>query len=565
MRQQSPLSPQEYQTLVEISNTHDLDGQLRAIDEAEALAEAELAEVWSDLAKTNYIDFYEFLSRHEMNTDGTTGFVASRHQRLLGDLLMEAEAGNLKRCMISMPPGHCKSTHCSHHFPAWAFGRNPRRRYLQAGHSQNFVENEMGQKVRGIIDSEDYQLVFPDVKLRADMKAKAYWGLTNRKGQYVGLGVGQGISGFRGDFGAVDDPYKSRQAAESQTIRDTVYNWYAADFTPRLLPWASLFIVSTRWHSDDVCGRIEAEEKKKDYDAAKAWAEENNIDLDEYLRERDRETEAEQAEELKALAKRIAEEKGEALFRWEIINLPALAEEDDVLGRAPGEPLWPELYDLSDLLRRKGSMGAANWNSLYQGMPMDAEGGTVSSSWFQRYEKLPDREKGEVRRVVLSVDAANTKKDRSDYTVLTVWFEDKNRNHYLADVYRQKLELPAMTQLITSVSRQWKVDAILVEAKGNGLAYIQNAKEHRAPAPVVSIEVGQQSKEFRFDKVSPMFEAGQVYLPTRAVWLPDYEKELIAFPAGKYDDQVDSTSQYLDWARRGARRGTKQLRGAGYA
>lgn len=553
LRGQQTLSDQQYAALVQLSQTHELDGQIRALDEIEARLEKELIDAWVPFAQNNYIDFYEFLNRREINVDGSVGYIASPHQRLIGDLLMEAEAGRLMRCIISMPPGHCKSTHCTHHFPAWAFGRNPRRRYLQAGHSQNFVENEMGQKVRGIIDSDDFKHVYPDVRLRSDMKAKAYWGLTNRKGQYVGLGVGQGISGFRGDFGAVDDPYKSRQDAESQTTRDKVYKWYADDFSARLLPWAPLFIVSTRWHSDDVCGRIEEQQGKEDQALVEEWAQDHALELEE-----------EHLKDVKTLAKQIAEEKGESLFRWEIINLPAIAEDDDVLGRTPGEALWPELFDLSDLLRRKANMESGSWNSLYQGTPMDVEGGTISAEWFKRYEKLPDR-KTEVRKVVLSIDAANTAKERSDYSVILVWIQDHNRKHYLADVYRKRLELPALTSLVEKVAKQWEVDAILVEAKGNGLSLIQNAKTTPLPAPVISIEVGgQSSKEFRFDKVSPMIEGGAVYLPSRAVWLPDYEKELIAFPSGKFDDQVDATSQYLEWARSKGRRGTRKLGGTAH-
>lgn len=534
LRKQSPLSAPEYQALLTLSGSHDLEAQLRALDEAEVYAEAQLVEIWSALAQENYIDFYEFMNRNEENADGTSGFICSPHQVLIGELLMRAEAGDLPRGMVSMPPGHCKSTHCSHHFPAWYFGRNPRRKFLQAGHSQDFVENEMGAKVRGIINSDDYQSIFPDIKIRTDMKAKAYWGLSNMRGKYVGKGVGQGISGFRGDFGSVDDPYKTRQDAESQTTRDRVYKWYTDDFQSRLLPWASLFIVSTRWHSDDVCGRIEEEELKKKREAEEA------------------------------LVQGLAASMGEASFKWEIINLPAIAEDDDVLGRAPGEPLWPELYDSSYLTKLKGTMESGSWNSLYQGTPIDVQGEMISAEWFGRYERLPDRK--DVRKVMLSVDAANTAKERSDYSVITVWFQDADKNHYLADVVRKKVELPKLKELIEKTYKQWNADGMLVEAKGNGLAYIQLFKgpDEKAPGPIIPIEVNNQTKEFRFDKVTPIIQAGKVFLPTRAVWLPDYEKELVAFPNGKNDDQVDSTSQYLDWSKVKGARGTRKLGGTSH-
>jgi predicted phage terminase large subunit-like protein len=227
----------------------------------------------------------------------------------------------------------------------------------------------------------------------------------------------------------------------------------------------------------------------------------------------------------------------------------------------PGEALWSELFDLSYLLKLKGTMESGSWNSLYQGTPMDVEGGTISAAWFMRYDRLPDRKN--VRKVVLSVDAANTVKERSDFSVILVWFQDENRNHYLADVVRKKVELTALKTLIQNTARQWDADAILVEAKGNGLAYIQLFKDpsEKAPAPIIPIDVNNQTKEFRFDKVSPVIQAGHVFLPTRAIWLPDYEKELVAFPHGKHDDQVDATSQYLDWAKVRGARGTKKLGG----
>ncbi len=137
------------------------------------------------------------------------------------------------------------------------------QRFLQAGHSQDFVAKEIGAKVRQIIQSEDYQRVFSDVHIKHDMRAMDYWALTNGRGKYVGKGAGQGISGFRGNYGMVDDPYKSRKDAESATIRDSVFKWYSDDFSTRLLPGSPLGIIMTRWHSDDLCGRITDREEKE--------------------------------------------------------------------------------------------------------------------------------------------------------------------------------------------------------------------------------------------------------------------------------------------------------------
>lgn len=538
-REGTTLSPQSYRALVTLSQSNNFETQLNALEELSEQAEEELVTVWAELAKTNYVDFYEYCVRDE-------GFTCSPHQLLIAELLMAAESKQTMRFMLSMPPGHCKSTHSSHHFPAWYFGRNPKMRFLQAGHSQDFVANELGAKVKQIIDSDDYRRVFPDIKLRPDMRAKDYWGLSNGKGKYVGKGVGQGISGFRGNIGMVDDPYKSRQAAESQTIRDHTFKWYADDFSTRLLPGSPLGLIMTRWHSDDVCGRItEREEKER--------------------REREEKLLEGLIDELEA------REGNKKRYQFEIINLPAIAEEDDVLGRKIGEPLWPELFNLDALDNLRSDMTAASWNSLYQGTPMDIEGGALKSDWFKRYEKLPskgDPEKAlpnEIKRVTVSVDAANTAKERSDYTVITVWIEDLRKNHYLVDVIRKQIEFTDLCTEIDRACKRYNADALLVENKGNGMSYIQLKKDGGAPAPLIAIEVGTQSKEFRFDKVTPMFEAGQVWLPNRALWLADYEKELIAFPNGKNDDQVDSTGQYLDWCKQKTRRGTKKMTGTGHS
>lgn len=540
IRTHQPLAKRDWDALVALSQSNVLETQLAVLAAAMEHSEKELIEVWVELARDSYHDFYEFMNREEE-------YVMSPHQRLIADLLMASASKETMRFMLSMPPGHCKSTHSSHHYPAWWFGKFPKLKFLQAGHSQDFVANELGAKVKSIIDSDDYRLVFPEVRLRADMRAKDYWGLSNLKGKYVAKGAGQGISGFRGNYGMVDDPYKSRADAESGTIRDRVFKWYSDDFSTRLLPGSPLGIIMTRWHSDDLCGRITDREE----------------------REQKEELEKQKEAEINQLIENLEEQKGgQKKYRFEIINLPAICEDaDDVLGRAVGEALWPELFDLAALENLKADMTSASWNSLYQGTPIDAEGGAVSADWFERYNQPPSRgdenTNSEVRRCVVSVDAANTAKERSDFTVITVWYEDFKKNHYLIDVVRKQMEFPDMSAEIARVCRRYTADALLVEAKGNGLAYIQLKKDGGSPAPLIPIEVGTASKEFRFDEVTPMFEAGQVYLPERALWLADYEKEIVSFPLGKNDDQVDATSQYLKWARRKGRRGTKKLTGTG--
>lgn len=433
------------------------------------------------------------------------------HHVYLCDRLTDMAEGVIPRMTISMPPGHAKSTYASRIFPSWWLGKNPKKRYIQAGHSQNFVENEFGKKTKAMVESERFSAVFPEVVLAADAKAAGYWSLAKHGGSYLTRGVGQGIAGFRAHMAGVDDPFATREDAESETIRNKVWDWFSADFTTRLLPDAPLFIVATRWHSDDLIGRVEDMNRKK---------------------------------------------KG---LPWFIINLPAICTDiDDPMGREIDEPLWKDFYTIDTLMNLKATLPSRDWNSLYQGRPVDEEGGIIIGSWLQRYEKLPSRDNW--KRVTVSVDSANKNTDRADFTAIGVWIEMVNNCHYLVHVDRDKLELPKLIKRVENIIKEWGAEALLIEDKGSGTQYIQLMSQ-KSSAPIVPMSPNNNSKEFRLDGVSPMFEAGRVFIPKAGLWVPDYESELLSFPMGKYDDQVDMTSQYLAWVRKKITRGSRPLTG----
>ena len=445
------------------------------------------------------------------------------HHEFLINHLEAIEQRDLLRLMISMPPGHAKSTYASHLFPAWYLGKNFHHKFIQAGHTQGFCENQFGKKVRGLVQSEPFQQVFPNIQLGQESKAAGYWNLAGSRGYYLTRGVGQGISGFRGNIQAVDDPFASREDAESPTIRNKVFDWFSADFTPRLLPRSPMYIVATRWHSDDLCGRVEDMQKS-----------------------------------------------GRVNPPYIIINLPAICEDEanDPMGRTIGEPLWPDFYDHEHLMNLKESLPPRDWNSLYRGKPVDEEGGVIGTEQIQRYEDLPKDEvdhngnivKQRIRRRALSVDCASKKTQRADFTAITVWLESVDGRHYLAHAAHARVEFNGMVRMIETTAREWGVDEILVEDRGSGTQYIQ-ARQNEAPAPVVPISTNNDSKEFRFDGVTPMFIGGLALLPKRAGWLADYEAEIAGFPNASHDDYVDSTSQYLARARQRRIRGVKKLGG----
>lgn len=499
------------ETLTATSNT---EGQLEAVTTFKQQMREQYDQRLLAAATRNLSCFVEYMTPDEP---------PAYHHEWMCTHMEGVESREIPRSMISMPPGHAKSKFCSKYFPAWYLGKHGSHKFIQGGHSQDFVEKEFGAVVRSIVKEERYRNVFPDIAISSDSSAAGYWRIAGRTGSYLAKGAGQGISGFRGNIACVDDPFAKMEDAESATIRDKVFTWFTADFMTRLLPNSPIFIVSTRWHSDDLCGRMEKLTLDPDY-------------------------------------------KG---IPWKVINLPAIADtDDDPLGRKMGDPLWPDYYDREFLDNLMATLPPKTWNSLYMGKPSDLTGGVVNADMFARYDDLPrtitdpvtGAVKNTVKKITLSVDTASKTKERNDFTAITVWIQETESNkHYLAEVVRKRLEFDDMCKEIDRLASKWKVNEILVEDKGSGTQYIQ-VRKGRTYYPITPI-TPKGDKEFRFDGIIPMLSTGMALLPKRAQWLPEYEAELIAFPNGKFDDQVDSTSQYLEYVRKGVALGTRKLKG----
>lgn len=477
-----------------------------------------------DEAPNSLSAFVEFMTPEEP---------PAAHHEFMCERLEAAERREAMRQAFSFHPGAAKTKFCSRYYPAWYLGRNQGHRYLQGGHSQAFAENEFGKYVRDIIADDRFRMVFPDVSLHPRSSASGNWRLRHTRGGYVTKGVGQALAGYRGHAGGVDDPFGTREDAESETIRKKVRDWFFADFRTRFLPNSPIFIVATRWHEDDLIGQVEKLNKQK---------------------------------------------RG---IPWDIVNVNALIETEeemaeDVLGRDIGEAMWPgtpehPMFGAKELLDLKATLPDRDWFALYKGKPRNTEGNVVKLGWFQRYQKTPRNvidgaghvKKREIKRITLSVDTASKKKQRNNYTVVGVWYEDFVGNHYLVHVERQKLEYPAMKKLVNDMGRKWRADTVLVEDKGNGTAYIQECRGKQPFAILAITPEAEGDKEFRFDSITTMIEEGVVFLPEQAPWLAEYENELLAFPDGTFDDQVDMTSQYLKRARKKGKYGTSKLKGAG--
>lgn len=489
--------------LQKLTGTADTSGQLRALTDVHNQMHKIYFDKLKELAKNDLTAFAEVINPDEP---------PAPHHRWFCDQLMRMERrekGFMRLC-ISAPPGSAKSTYSSRIYPAWYIGRNPKHKYLQGGHTQTFVANEFGSPTRNIVQSEAFRTIFPDIMVSSDKRASDAW-TTTTGARYYAKGVGVGLAGFRANCAGIDDPFALRADAESALIRQRVWDWFSADFTTRLLPHSPMFVIMTRWNSDDLVGRISEMSRKK------------------------------------------------LGLPWNIINLPAVCDniDTDPMGRELGESYWEDFYDIKTLMDLKATLPSRDWSSLYMGEPADKEGNVVDLSWFKRHTTLPL--KSEIKRTLLSVDTAIKKNERADYTVAQVWFETYSGIHYLVHVKRDKLEFNEMVKAINTVAKSWNVDAILMEDKGSGTQYIQTQGNGQGPFPVIPISTDNNSKEFRMDGCTPMIEGGETSIPVAAEWLADFENEVLGFPFYKNDDHVDALSQYLNHVKKKVSGTTKTL------
>lgn len=310
---------------------------------------------------------------------------------------------------------------------------------------------------------------------------------TNQGGVYNAIGVGGGATGKGADLLLIDDPVRGREDAESSGQRQKMKDWYQSVAYTRLMPNAAVVIIQTRWHEDDLSG----------------W-----------------------------LLKEHAHEN------WDVLSMPAINKE--------GEALWHESYPVNRLLQIKEAVGSRDWNALYQQRPVPLEGGLIKLSWFNRYvEMLPLQN---YRRIVISWDTAQKTKEINDYSVCTIWGEVDYEVTHLLYIERGHYDYPTLRRRTEYLAETWKPHAVLIEDKSSGISLTQELQKTRLS--VIAIEPNGD-KVMRAMRVSPMIEAGKVYLPVNASWLADFESEISAFPFAAHDDQVDSFTQYLNWGRNG--------------
>jgi predicted phage terminase large subunit-like protein len=428
------------------------------------------------------------------------------HHILINDALMRVEQKQIKRLMIFMPPGSGKSVYSTVVFPSWFMGRRRGRNVICASYGTDLAR-KFSRRTRQVVRSKEYRDIF-GTDLVPDNRSAETWELQNQS-SYMCAGIQAGITGNRADCIICDDPIRGRQDADSPTIRENVWEEYKASIRTRLKPNGSIVIINTRWHEDDLCGRI----LPKTWNGESGW---------------------------------IQAQDGE---QWYVICLQAqCTRPDDPLGRKIGDWLWTDWFSPAHWAQEKITQGERNWSALYQQCPTPSEGGIFKRHWFQRYGTPADD-----GIIIQSIDTGNKPGELNDPSVIGTWRISRH-GFQLLHVWRERVDFPSLKRMVKSSAMQWKPDGIIVEDKASGTQLIQELRATPvAEFPFSVIPFDPQphgDKIMRANDVSPTVEAGRVWLPEAAPWLLDFEAEIFAFPLSTTKDQVDMVSQFLKWAIR---------------
>lgn len=430
----------------------------------------------------------------------------AKHLDLLCRMLEAVERGEIKRLIITMPPRHGKSEVTSKHFPAWYLGKHPDHEIILTSYAAEIAE-DFSRIARDVLREFGKDLF--DITLSSDSTAVNRWGVAGHRGGLKAVGAGGPLTGRGAHVAIIDDPFKGEEDSHSPAQRKKVINWYQSVLRTRLAPGGAIILIQTRWHKGDLAGHLIAEMEQAD---------------------------------------------GET---WVVLNLPAIAGDADPLGRAPGEPLWPERFSLEELLKTKKAVHAYWWNCLYMQTPGDPEGGKFKRQFFRYFERSADGEfyvlhhpdgPQHDRKVHISncvnfqtCDPAGSTKASADFFVLATWAMTPNRELLLLDVVRERLEGPDQPPLFRAGFDRWRPVAQGVEIKAIGLYLFQVIQ--RLGLPVVDLDPGTADKSLRALPMANRYQTGMVYHPLHAgEWVGVYEEELVAFPNAPHDDQVDNAS-----------------------
>ncbi len=448
-------------------------------------------------AKASVLDFTKLTMPNPEDPDNTdmSRYSAAKHHEVIAAALEEVEAGRIQRLIITMPPRHGKSELASRRFPAWFLGKDPYRHMIFATYNDEFA-TDFGRHVRDTMKSDIFKQVFPLCRLKAGSQASDRI-QTEEGGIAVFVGRGGSLTGRGADLLVIDDPIKDREEADSKTLRDKMWGWFTDVAMTRLMTaGARVVIIMTRWHEDDLVGRLI--DPKNSY----------------YV--------PEEAE------------------NWKVLSLPAIAVDDDPMGRKNGEALWPERFDL-DFLNQAKRLNPKGFSALYQGSPSPDDGDYFKREWLKFY--VPSELPRNIRIYVASDHAVSSDQERDATCLLPVGVDEDDNIWILPDVWWRRADTETVVEGMIDIMRRrsplmwWAESGHITKSIG---PFLRKRMAERQVYCAVDEVVPTKDKQTRAQSIRARMSMGKVYFPRFASWWSDAQDELMKFPSSSHDDFVDA-------------------------
>ena len=428
------------------------------------------------------------------------GFKVGPHHRKLAKIFQDVVDGHKKRVIINIAPRMGKSEFSSYLFPAYFLGNYPEKKIIMGTHTAGLSE-DFGRRVRNLIESEEYNELFPETVVADDQKAAGKWS-TGAGGQYYAAGVGGALAGRGADLFVIDDPHSEQDVkSNSRLAFDTAWSWFQTGPLQRLMPGGAIIVIMTRWSLLDLTGRL----------------------LDYQI-------------------------KNPNTIPWELVELPAILHEDTDKEKS----LWPEQWPLEALKNTKASIDPRYWNAQYMQNPTSDMSAVIGRKDWKIWE-LDDPPN--VEYVIQSWDTAFETSNTADYSACTTWGvwynnEDKGSpNLILLDAFKDRMTFPELKATALKHYKEWTPDAFIVEKKAAGAPLIQELRRVGIPVQEFSPSRGND-KMVRLNAVADLFTSGKVWAPDTR-WAREVVEEVASFPVGENDDYVDTVSQALLRYRQG--------------
>ena len=425
-----------------------------------------------------------------------------------------------KRLQLFLPPGSMKSKLASNLFPAWCLGRNPNWCFLALGTDFEFAVDNFGRPTKDIVDSPQYQAIFPQTVLKKDVQSAGRWD-TTRKGRFVARGAGQNIAGRRAHISICDDVISEQT---TDTERKKINGWYVKGLRTRLLPRGAEIIINTRWFIEDLSGYMLKVDGKEGDD------------------------------------KPISDRP------WRVVSLPALLTKEasdyllEGLGEdeerfAPGTSFWPEFWPTELLKEKRDGMVLSEWMALYMQTPISEEGGIIKKKYFQLWE---DPEPPKCLYVLVSMDTAFSTKESADFSAYTVWGVFRNVLEtfdgdqvmqnclILLGAGKGRWDFGELCNKAQEINNDHNPEFFIIEDRASGQSLITEMRKRSLP---VMAYMPEKDKMYRLQATTPYFQANRIFIPANKDWAEEVVSEVISFPKAPNDDYTDTLSQAILWMK----------------